>query len=161
MDLIDASNHPAPVTVDPLTGNPIVGNSGQNAANNRIMTDPDVDMDTSEDTSGSTAEPASDSSTYITDTTRTVYPFNAFSQEQNSLVLRLHSEITHDWDVASPASAFPYEYHPDPDVRNWGHALLTSLSHLAHFTKSLKSRQTQAVQHVLDHLHERNHGMSK
>jgi hypothetical protein len=145
MDLIDASNAPTPVTHDPITGNPIVGNTTQ-----------DVDMNTSEDTSGSTAEPMSDLSTHITMTTPTVYPFENLNRVQQSGIIRLSSEITNAWDVVSPATPFPYRYHPDPDVRNWGHALMTGLSRLAQM--SSKGLQRQAVQHVLDHLQERNEG---
>jgi hypothetical protein len=147
MDLIGASNTPEPVTVNPLTGNAIAG-----------FTTSDIDMDTSEDTSGSTAEPMSDSSTYTTDKTRTVYPFESLKPGQQDSVIRLHSEIAHAWDIASPASPFPYEYQPDPDVLNWGHAILIALSRLAQMTRLPKSLQGQAVQHVIDHIRERNDG---
>jgi hypothetical protein len=149
MDLIDTSNAPTIPTVDPITGNPIVANTPQ---------DQDVDINTSEDTSGSTAEPLSDSSTYITDTTRTVYPFESLSRDQKSLVVRLQSEIAHAWDIISPAAVIPYEFHPDPDTHNWGSAVLMSLSTLAQMTKAKKSLQAQAIQHVLDHIQERNDG---
>ena len=153
MDLIDASNAPEVLTVDLITGNPIVSNSTEDVSMDDTMIDPDVDMDT--------AEPADDSGTNIVDRTRTVYPFEAPNRDQKSREIRLLSDITHAWDVASPASAFPYRYHPDPDTHSWGHALLTSISRLAQMTQATKSLQAQAIQHVVGHVEERNYGKFK
>jgi hypothetical protein len=149
MDLIDASNAPEVPTVDPITGNPIVSNTAEDATMDNAMADQDVDMDT--------AESAGD----IVDTTRTVYLFESMACDQKSGIIRNLSDIAHAWDIASPAAAFPYAYHPDPDTHNWGHALLTSLSRLAQMTQVTKSLQAQAIQHVVDHVQERNEGKSK
>jgi hypothetical protein len=148
MDLIDASNIPTPITVDPLTSNTIVSNPAPEVSSNAPMIDPDVDMDA-----------ASAPATSLTVQSCTVFPFEALNYDQKGRIIRLLSDIAHAWDISSPASAFPYRYHPDPDTHNWGHALLTSMSRLAQLTQAGKSLQAQAVQHAIDHLQDRNDGM--
>ena len=93
------------------------------------------------------------------DTTPTVYEFTILSVDDQTRIVRLINDIGQAWHIVSPASPFPYQYHPDPDTQNWGIALLSAICRLAKTTQGQISSRDQAVQHVCRSIEERNMGM--
>jgi len=60
--------------------------------------------------------------------------FATFSEEDQATARRMADEIALHWGVLSAASAFPAQYHPDPEVLNWGVGVLRAVRCLARLT---------------------------
>ena len=103
---------------------------------------------------------AADNTTLMVDTTPTVYDYTTMSTDDRARIVRLISDIGQAWNIVSPASPFPSEYHPDPDTHNWGVVLLSGLCRLAIMTQAQSSFRDQAVHYVCCSIEERNSGMS-
>ncbi|CAO2647487.1 Nn.00g084090.m01.CDS01 [Neocucurbitaria sp. VM-36] len=98
----------------------------------------------------------SNSTIPVVDTTPTVYDFSALSADKKGRIISLINGIGPAWQSVSAASSIPYKYHPDPDTRNWGIALLTALHRLAQMTRDELSFKEEAVTFVCDSIEERN-----
>jgi len=84
----------------------------------------------------------------------TVFHFSTLPAHTQIPITRLRSSICHFWGLASPASAFPPQYLPDPDSHNWGFALMDSLNELAQLSRT--AYMSQAVSYVIFHMKQRN-----
>ncbi|KAF2825506.1 hypothetical protein CC86DRAFT_383377 [Ophiobolus disseminans] len=81
--------------------------------------------------------------------------FVSLSPEEQSTIYRTCHEISLAWSISSPASAFPYKYHPDPDPNNWGIGLLGAILRLAKVAK-----MDVAVSYVCHSIERENDGLS-
>jgi hypothetical protein len=143
MDLIDASNAPVPVTVDPITGNTLAANGGVNVTEDTQMADREA-YDNAAD----------DEEDYITDNASTSHDFKELPPDTKAKITRLLSSAGAFWDVASLATPFPAQYLPDPDCHRWGFALISRLNNLADLTRS--GHKGEAVECIVKHMKERN-----
>ncbi|KAF1850075.1 uncharacterized protein K460DRAFT_10290 [Cucurbitaria berberidis CBS 394.84] len=90
------------------------------------------------------------------DTAPTIYDYTDLSADQKARINRLILDIGQAWHIVSPASPFPYQYHPDPNTLNWGIELLATLCCLAKMTGDQLSLKNQAVHYVCHSIEERN-----
>ena len=130
------SNHANP--------NPINGN--KRTTDDTVMNGSDI-LPTSTDT---TPDPQDD----MIDQTPTCIPFDTLSDSAQYKIKRLRTSISRNWNLASPASAFPGRYLPDPDTHNWGIHLLTTIDTLTELTRW--EHRDEACARVIRHMKERN-----
>jgi len=84
----------------------------------------------------------------------TVFDFSTLPADTQIPITRFRTSICHFWGLASPASAFPPQYLPDPNSHNWGFALMDSLNELAQLSRT--AYMSQAVSYVVFHMKQRN-----
>jgi hypothetical protein len=144
MDLIDASNVPVPVTMDPITGNTISANKVGNVTEDVQMRDGEATNNDAND----------DADNFIIDNSPTSQEFSALPSDTKAKIVRLVKTIGPFWNELSPATPFPPQYLPDPDVHNWGLALLTALHRLAGLTRT--DHKSDAIYYILRSMKERN-----
>ncbi|KAI4635513.1 uncharacterized protein J4E87_000465 [Alternaria ethzedia] len=144
MDLIDASNAPVPITVDPITGNTISANDTGNTMEDTQMADP-------EDHTNAANDEAED---YFIDNSPTFHDFATLPPDTKATITRLLASAGAAWEFRSMATPFPVQYLPDPDCHNWGLALISALSRLADMTRT--GFKLEAIAFVIKHMKERN-----
>ncbi|KAI4650908.1 hypothetical protein J4E93_003265 [Alternaria ventricosa] len=144
MDLIDASNAPVPITVDPITGNTISANGAENTMEDTQMADP-------EDHTNAADDEAED---YDIDNSPTFIDFTTLPADTKATITRLLASAGANWLVRSMATPFPLQYLPDPDCHNWGLALISALNRLADMTRS--GHRDEAIAFIIKHMKERN-----
>jgi hypothetical protein len=84
-------------------------------------------------------------------------PFSSLSNYEQSQIHRSTTSIANAWSLVSPASAFPAQYHPDPDPNNWGLPQLDAIQRLAKMTCT-SAHMAEAVGFVVGSVERENEG---
>ena len=148
MDPTDISNRSNPSTsTNPLPGNTTVTKPSNNSAADTIMAHDKVSLPPR-------PTPITTCNTEHRNYTLTIVGFSTLPTAMKITITRFRASISQFWDLATPASAFPPQYLPDPDSHNWDFALMNSLNKLAHLLRIVY--RFQALSFAVYHMKERN-----